>query len=615
MSGWLVLRNLDGAPVDLEVWRAALSRIRERHDSLDQVCNGACALGAWRRQSGEFSASGRVHSVSPDKNARVAWIGQCVDDGGDATDEALRLTPSISADAASKALALNGAFAAACLDERQERITIVSSRFAHYPVYVYRSRDLWAASTAIECLIPLIGSPRIDPAAVNLILRSGELVDRMTLVEGVEALPGAIVLQVDEDGVREEIYWRYRTEHDAAISRRTAVNELADAFVKGVRRIEKATERKVIPLSGGLDSRLILASCERPEEIPSFTFGPDSCRDARFAARLAERLGSPHSGLDFPVDAYPDLWDDAVMASAGCFGLRDMFILPFVDLLAERGDVALNGLLGGGALGGEYQQKSWRQAPNLETLATATWSWRSRSNERELIDALMPDGRSSLEAEAMWRNSVTADRSGRPMERLNDWIVISRNSRYVNHGSSFLRLRLESHSPFLDSDFVDVLLKTPLEWRYLHRLYIDVLKRVSWSAASVPWDRTCVPPAWGNAAVLGALGVQKIIRLAMSRLGKQAFSGALYADPAIWIRDEWKAPLHSILFSDESRHAGVFNPEGVEAIWRDHMDRGADHSRTLGIMAAIEILRKNAFDASTSRPRAETDAISSTVGS
>ena len=88
MSGWLIARSLTGGPLDEERWRRSIDRIPANELSVDQAFSGKCAIAAWRREQGEFALSGRLTSPNPDGGKRVAWIGQCVNDAGDATPAA-----------------------------------------------------------------------------------------------------------------------------------------------------------------------------------------------------------------------------------------------------------------------------------------------------------------------------------------------------------------------------------------------------------------------------------------------------------------------------------------------------------------------------------------------
>ena len=230
MSGWLIARSLTGGPLDEERWRRSIDRIPANELSVDQAFSGKCAIAAWRREQGEFALSGRLTSPNPDGGKRVAWIGQCVNDAGDATPAAIECVSRLGIESAQTAADLNGAFAAAVIDDRDDTISVTIGRFAHYPVYTFRSGQVWAASTDIGCLIPWMDRPCMDMTSVNLILRAGELLDRRTLLEGVEALPGGTFLSIDGSGIRETRYWRYRTESDRSLPRRHAVAQLADNF-------------------------------------------------------------------------------------------------------------------------------------------------------------------------------------------------------------------------------------------------------------------------------------------------------------------------------------------------------------------------------------------------
>src|SRR4051812_33887791 len=87
MAGWVLVWSRNDAKPDAGRWAQSLSEAVRYGGVVDQHSEGRVALAGWRRDSGEFPLSGTL--VSTTDGARVAWIGQCVEDSGDSTAEAV----------------------------------------------------------------------------------------------------------------------------------------------------------------------------------------------------------------------------------------------------------------------------------------------------------------------------------------------------------------------------------------------------------------------------------------------------------------------------------------------------------------------------------------------
>jgi len=593
MSGWLAVWNSCESDLDQRVWLQTVELISHEHERTTQYVAGQGALVSWRRQRGEFDHSGTIIECQT-PGRRVAWVGQCLADQGDATDDAVSLIgrsePSLGAVAQ-----LNGPFAAAVFDEAANRLTVWTDRHGHYPVYLYQGNDVSVAGTDLRYVTPWMSHRQLNRNAVDLLLRCGELVDRLVLLDGVQMMPGGTCWRVDPTGRSERRYWRIQHRPDTSLSMDRVAKALADRMRTSVGRIEAACPRLGVPLSGGLDSRMILALCSQPHRVPSFTWGDPGCRDIKYATAFTKRIGSPHHVHHWDADRFPGLWPQGVAQTGGSFTIRDMFVLPFADLLAEHCDVTLNGLAGDVLMGGNFQQARWFAAADINLLAEQTWRWRATSADEQWADDIMNKAPERGVGFDLWAASLKAMDGGRPVDRLNDWLLENRIFRFTNCGSMLLRSAVESHAPFFDNDVVDLLLSVPVEYLQKHRLYLKVLKRASSEAASVPWQRTAIPPGWGFAANMASLGFHRIARGLAGRLGIDPFPSAKVADPDQWFRGPWKAAAERIILDERSLQRDMFSPDAVRMIW-SAQQRGVKLARTIGVLITVELFARQFVD-------------------
>ena len=589
MSGWLLAWSRSDAPLDSARWLRSIAGAVRYGGTATDFRADRFALGAWRRNAGEFPMSGRLVSVA---GAQMAWVGQCVEDTGDVTESAMSRMAAKAFDGDAVA-GLNGPFAAAIVRTDPFDVRVVTDRHRHYPVYLYRGGAATVASTEIRCLVPWLDQPELDRDAVDMLLRCGELIDRQTLLKNVEMLASGSVLADSGRGATERRYWFMRSDGHGTLQ--SNAEELGARLKVGVRRLEAATSRPGITLSGGLDSRIILDLCRHPERVPSFTWGLPGCRDIKCASIFATLVKSPQVVRHWDPHAFPPLWSRGVDLTGGSCGVESMFMLPFLPLLASECDVVFNGLAGDVILGGNWLKHSWLSESSIERLGRAVWRWRVPIQHDMLVDRLVRRGPGAPAAREQWVDSVVAREGARPIERLNDWLLENRIFRTTNCGSMLLRSGVESHSPFFDRDFIDALSRVPQELKFKHRLYLAVMNRVAARAASVRWQRTNVKPARGYYANLAAMAFQSLATRAAKPLGIHPFSDLAVADPAGWFRNAWRRPAEEIILSDRFRKRELADPDVVREILDSHMS-GADHSRQLSVLIAVELFSRLMID-------------------
>jgi asparagine synthase (glutamine-hydrolysing) len=590
VAGWLLAWSRDDMPPDTTRWARSTAAALRYGGAMSERRDGRIALAAWRRDAGEFAHSGTLADVG---DAPLAWIGQCVEDNGDATEAAISCVaaPIFDESAAGR---LNGPFAAAMARVKPFEVRVVTDRHRHYPVYVHRARAVTVACTEMRCVIPWLESAQLDLDAVDMLLRCGELIDGRTLLQGIEVLAPGTILRDSRSGHTELRYWTMRSD-GADMPLASSAADLAQALKRSVRRLEAVSPRLGITLSGGLDSRIILDLCERPDRVPSFTWGLPGCRDIVRASEFAALVHSPHVVRHWEPEAFVPLWSRGVDLTGGSCGIEGMFMLPFVPLLSSSCDVLFNGLAGDVILGGNWLKHSWLEESDIAQLGRAVWRWRVPEGHDALVDRLLGRQPGPSSPREQWIASISKREGARPIERLNDWLVENRIFRTTNCGTMLLRGGVESHAPFFDRDFIDILSRARQGHKFKHRLYLDVMNRVAPRSASVPWQRTNVKPAMGYYANLGAMAYQNIVRRLSGPLGIKPFRDLPVADPAGWFRGPWRASFEQLIFGGRFSQRGLVRYEVARQMWEEHL-AGVDHTRQLSVLVAIELFARQAID-------------------
>ncbi|MEM8798826.1 MAG: hypothetical protein AAGF15_01970, partial [Pseudomonadota bacterium] len=227
----------------------------------------------------------------------------------------------------------DGAFAAVIWDATAGCLSIVMDFMGFQPLYTQKTETGFRAATETKAF-----HYRPNAAGWGAFLTCGHMLERVTLLEGVELAPGGHVITYDAAGgsISEERHWNWpqpgKTHHV----------DYADAMAPLRANMEDylAIEPGAICLlSGGFDSRLILFM------LKDFGITPDAlimthkdeyndC-DGRLAVALAKATNTPYRIVDPDLDFFskPDFLD-FVWANEGATPSLYLFIaqlMQYVD--------------------------------------------------------------------------------------------------------------------------------------------------------------------------------------------------------------------------------------------------------------------------------------------
>ena len=203
---------------------------------------------------------------------------------------------------------LRGMFAFAIWDERTRTLFLARDRLGKKPLFYYPGRDRFLFASEIKALlIDEAISRQPDPIAIDNFLALGYVPGPRTAFKGIYKLPAAHWLELRDNQILSDRYWRIRYIPKLPISVADAVGELRTRFAEAV-KIRLVSD---VPLgaflSGGVDSSAVVVhmaqAMDRPVRTFSVGFGDINFDERKFARQVARRYGTDHTELviDAPV--------------------------------------------------------------------------------------------------------------------------------------------------------------------------------------------------------------------------------------------------------------------------------------------------------------------------
>jgi asparagine synthase (glutamine-hydrolysing) len=324
---------------------------------------------------------------------------------------------------------LNGMFAFSIWDAADRRLLIARDRMGEKPLYWHYGPQglVWGSEAKVLLAAPWI-ERRIDPIALHHYLTLQYTPDPLTIYAGIQQLPAAHKLVVEEGRVPyTERWWQLGFEPKLTISDAEAIEQVRTLLHAAVERQLVAEVPLGAFLSGGIDSSIIVAlMAERTSEpIRTFSIGFEERHfsETHYARQVAERYATDHHEFVFrPADLIETIEG---VAAAVDEPFADPAALPLYQLAHQTRrhvTVALSGDGGDETLAGyrRYVLDGWLQPyANLPI-------WLSQGMVPALA-ALLP--------EPTWmpedRNPITG------IKRLGQFSAVTHKASLVRWGSYF----------------------------------------------------------------------------------------------------------------------------------------------------------------------------------
>jgi asparagine synthase (glutamine-hydrolysing) len=466
----------------------------------------------------------------------------------------------------------DGAFCAVVSNPAAGVVQVISDRFGLRPLYwtVQDGRLLWSSN-----LGGFLGYPgftaRLDARAVDEFMTCGHVIGARTLFAGVELLEPATVLTftVADAAVTQARYWEWgRIRPVGPLRLDDAADELGRVLIHAIAERARPEERVAVSLSGGLDSRAILAATPpRDEALPAVTFGRPACVDIAIARRVAALKGACHEVVSITSDTWLAPRFAGVWWTDGQLNLTSMHGMEAADVYRDVCDLHLDGYGGDFVLGGMYM------------------------GDPSTYDRFSPDlVARRMKCELAFLGDLSAwEHRGR-----SDYYLLQNRARRMNNaGTRFMQVLVEERKPFLANAVVEFALGLPDALRARGLLYRRMLLRTFPAYyRRIPWASIGVPISWPRGIRRAGKVVQRIGYQRDGRMRALGIPGRLYADytdyPA-WLRTEpARGVIDALLRGPEALYPEHVSRDSVLRLWGEHL-AGADHRHEIGRRVTLEI--------------------------
>ncbi len=251
---------------------------------------------------------------------------------------------------------LNGWFSGVLLDLREQKLVLFNDRFGVNRIYYHEdSRRFYFSSEAKALLKILPGTRQVDIRSLGEVLSCEAVLQNRSLFSGISLLPpGSAWVFSRGEPVKKKTYFRPEAwESQPQLSESHFYEKLKEAWTRVLPRYFSGKQPIGLSLTGGVDSRMILAWTPRPAgALPCYTWGSKyrDCADVKIARRTAKLCRQPHNTIlvdsEF-LSGFPALAARSIYISDGTMDVTGAVDLYVQQLARQIAPVRVSGVCGG----------------------------------------------------------------------------------------------------------------------------------------------------------------------------------------------------------------------------------------------------------------------------
>jgi asparagine synthase (glutamine-hydrolysing) len=375
---------------------------------------------------------------------------------------------------------LNGWFAGVLVDTDKKEVLLFNDRFGLHRIYYTQSRGTLAFATEAKGL--LASHPRtrrLNPQALGEFVAVGSVLRHRTLFEDVFLVPGgsAWVIRNADTITKRSYFAPEEWENQPHLTDGDFLDRLTSTLSTVVPRYFGGARRVAVSLTGGVDTRVVMAFAGQGRDLTSYTFGGmyRDCLDVRIARDVAQACGYRHEVLRLGPE---------FLRNFGEYGEKTIWISDGTLDVGAAHEVYLNEVASALApvrVTGNYGSEILRGASALKPLAGS-----ARLFHSDFAPYIKEAHQSLSELTTAHHVSFAAFHE-------IPWHLAGR----LHVAQSQLTMR----SPYTDNDLVALSYQAPLHVRQALKLWNGVIARQNPVLAAIPTDRG----HFGNAPSTGRL--------------------------------------------------------------------------------------------------------------
>jgi hypothetical protein len=269
--------------------------------------------------------------------------------------------------------------------------------------------------------------------------------------------------------------------------------------------------------------------------------------------------------------------------------------------VGDYADVSVGGFLGDCLFGHEINPVT----ANLRRKDVKSyWLWRNADTWLPQSLGVRVFGKANgLELDRLATNSLQNCIDSAPCTRgfqILQYINLrNRQRRYINIAQVAKLTYVDIYHPIADLEVLVAALQLPPGQAMLEKAYRRAMSTYFPDLAAIPWTFTLTPPTISVPGIILKKAAQLTLgqRLRNTPIGNHPLIRPrnYYTDYSLWSRGPLRSFIEDTLLSPGSNPAGLFDPDGLRTVIREHMEGKKDVTGFIGLALAVAIWTRQFF--------------------
>lgn len=496
----------------------------------------------------------------------------------------------------------------------RDKLRIVTSRFGYLPFWYALHNGNLLGSTLFAAVwdhLRASGRTGIDAQSLFETLVYKRVFGTKTPHPDIQILPPARRMTFNGERIQVETYWQPDFSNKLPLSLDQAADELSARVERALRRKTSDGRRYALYLSGGMDTRVILAHAAAIGlNLPCITINAFENREVRIARKAAQLAGQDHVFIETPAGHYQRTLDEAVELT-GAMSMPMCMFHGHHEKIFAIADVGLHGH------GFDYFFQGMYIPATRYKLLGRTLPFRTqRQITGDVVDDFLTTVSYQLKGKALAsvaRPDIYASRMAQLREELHgiaadiahrstgpadvyEWLAFHNLARHYSVGDHWgINTVVEQRTVSFDRDLYELYCRLPAEIRFDARIMRRCLERRH------PGLATLVSANHGYPIALSS--GQRTIRAGMKFLShrlwpKRAAEANEFDRMGLpqqhLIEGEWREAMHELARSSRLDALDFLDPQAARQMARDAADgRAVGNPQFVVLLMSIDRFLEN----------------------
>jgi asparagine synthase (glutamine-hydrolysing) len=508
---------------------------------------------------------------------------------------------------------LDGQFFLVAWDEKQGEVLVANDRYGHRPYFMKGSGSGWIIGPSAEEISALEGEPlRIDERMIYSQLSYSRVAPPgLTWFQNYTTMPPATCLTWSKNlsQFRSNTYWDYfgnqlepsRNSHDL-------IHEISIALKISIERCLGLSSNVALSLSGGLDSRILLATlpAENRHQVRAYTWGHSrNSVEVQIARDVASETGIRWNYLPLtPRDFVSDLSARSRLIQGRDNPIQG-YALDIFRRVSQECNIAMSGLSFDVLASGSYQSKyqnTFQDVQNFGSIQNLVLNdLKLFQFDKEMFFKTNDARDHVFEIERLLKEEFK-ETSTDPGNSIDRFILRQRVAGVIFPRQMWQRMHLEDVSPTFSNHLINCLTQLSSKSRSKFALSRAMLMHISPRLANIPYQRTMLPVTvpvefWAESLVIEKTKEDLYRRIFLaSDGGVHVPYQRYYSNFDEWQRIDpyWTEVINFFLLSADTR----LTQEYVDRSWIknlvDRQRRGMDSNfAKINVLLGVETMLRN----------------------